>query len=424
MFKNLFVKLTLACLIILGAWGVQRIIMNDSDNSLINQSAIEQIVSDQANTAKRIQANSEQKTPNASIVGSEPLPTTVERIDALKQAKSLLSKGQVQTAIALIEQNQVALSSEQLEELKNDFFSYINTLKGLDKLKLAERDLIIFSRYFDELAVWDQLAEVSAKLNNTKGEFAALSRAAELENQADVLQNKINRLEFLAGTIKENLSTQNDVLGIRMLYQDLANQHPNSTRFSFELAQAHIAVGDMLAAEQLLEPLKYDLEFGNLAIQQLEQINKQRQSNTTAVKKPEQTPSEFAATDLVVPLTRRGNSFLVDTSVNGRQVRMLLDTGASITSLSSQQIQRLGLEPTGQSVRLSTANGIRNAPLYRIKKIRLGRLTIEDLVIAEIEFSSNSPIQGLLGTDLLNRVNQRYSYLIDNNANALIFRRK
>jgi len=402
MFKNLFVKFTLACLIILGAWGVQRIIMNDSVRQSTDQNISDQELNNAASNSTINQSKPE--TANSSNVNSAQ--ETELPIDALKQAKNLLSKGQVQTAIALIKQNQVALSSEQLEELKNHFFGYINILKGLDKLKLAERDLVSFSRYFDELAVWDQLAEVSAKLNNTKGEFAALSRAAELENRTDVLQNKISRLEFLAGTIKENLKDKNDVLGIRMLYQDLVNQHPNSTRFSFELAQAHIAVGDMLAAEQLLVPLKYDLEFGNLAIQQLDQINQQRLSS------------------LVVPLTRRGNSFLVDTSVNGRQVKMLLDTGASITSLSSEQIQRLGLPPTGQSVRLSTANGIRNAPLYRIKKIRLGRLTIEDLIIAEIEFNPNSPIQGLLGTDLLNRANNRYSYLIDNNANALIFRRK
>lgn len=419
MFKNLFVKFTLACLIILGAWGVQRIIMNDSVRQSTDQNISDQELNNAASNSTINQSKPE--TANSSNVNSAQ--ETELPIDALKQAKNLLSKGQVQTAIALIKQNQVALSSEQLEELKNHFFGYINILKGLDKLKLAERDLVSFSRYFDELAVWDQLAEVSAKLNNTKGEFAALSRAAELENRTDVLQNKISRLEFLAGTIKENLKVKNDVLGIRMLYQGLVNQHPNSTRFSFELAQAHIAVGDMLAAEQLLVPLKYDLEFGNLAIQQLDQINQQRLSSGTD-NKPEQAPSEFAPTDLVVPLTRRGNSFLVDTSVNGRQVKMLLDTGASITSLSSEQIQRLGLPPTGQSVRLSTANGIRNAPLYRIKKIRLGRLTIEDLIIAEIEFDPNSPIQGLLGTDLLNRANNRYSYLIDNNANALIFRRK
>jgi len=46
------------------------------------------------------------------------------------------------------------------------------------------------------------------------------------------------------------------------------------------------------------------------------------------------------------------------------------------------------------------------------------------MVIAEIEFSSNSPFQGLLGTDLLNQLDTNYSYIIDNQKNALIFRAK
>ncbi len=103
---------------------------------------------------------------------------------------------------------------------------------------------------------------------------------------------------------------------------------------------------------------------------------------------------------------------------------MLLDTGASITALSLDAIQRLGLEPTGRYIQLSTANGLRTAQLYSANNIRIGRLKKRHLIVAEVDMPSSSGVQGLLGTDLLNSIDQRYSYLIDNQKNALIFRRR
>jgi len=412
MSKSLSVKIVLCSLVVTGTWGVHKILSSDQRNSQISSqpiSARQQTVTEKGPSAQRQLATNTTSSKN--------------EFDAFKQAKNLLSKGQTQTALSLINQYQIALSSQQLDELKAVFFRYISTLKSLEKFNLAERDLIIFSQYFDELVVWDELVKISASLNKPEQEFHALTRAAALESQPDILQTKISRLEVLASSIKKGLNSQNDLLGIRMLYQDLLNQHPSSTRFAYELALAQLNIGDNKAAKQLLLPLQYDLEFGGLVASHLAKIDdlKRQQTTPEVIKK---NKAEFAASDLVVPLSRRGNSFLVDTSINGRRVNMLLDTGASITSLSSQQIQRLGLAPTGRSIRLSTANGERNAALYRAEKIRLGRLTVEGLVVAEIEFDSNSPIQGLLGTDLLNRVNHRYNYLIDNNANALIFRPK
>jgi len=45
-------------------------------------------------------------------------------------------------------------------------------------------------------------------------------------------------------------------------------------------------------------------------------------------------------------------------------------------------------------------------------------------VVAEIDLGRDGEFEGLLGTDLLNRVNKDYAYLIDNQKNELIFRRR
>ena len=97
------------------------------------------------------------------------------------------------------------------------------------------------------------------------------------------------------------------------------------------------------------------------------------------------------------------------------------DTGASITSLSQSTIDRLGLEPSGRAIQLSTANGTRRSELFQTERIRLGRLSVNNLLVASIDLGNNSRIDGLLGTDLLNQIDSRYSYVIDNQRNALIF---
>ena len=114
----------------------------------------------------------------------------------------------------------------------------------------------------------------------------------------------------------------------------------------------------------------------------------------------------------------------MNSTIENTSARLLLDTGASITSLSSNLVRRLKLVPTGRSIRLGTANGIANARLYRIEQLRFGSVVLQDMVVAEIDLGNNRGFQGLLGTDALNQLKPQYSYVIDNHASALIFRKR
>ena len=103
---------------------------------------------------------------------------------------------------------------------------------------------------------------------------------------------------------------------------------------------------------------------------------------------------------------------------------LLLDTGASITALSRELIDRLNLQPLNRQIRLNTANGSTLAELYQVERLQLGRLVLSDIVIADIDMGSTSNFQGLLGTDTLNKLRNDYDYVIDNGQKALIFKPK
>ena len=80
---------------------------------------------------------------------------------------------------------------------------------------------------------------------------------------------------------------------------------------------------------------------------------------------------------VVVTADRRGH-FLVEPIVDGRRVRMLVDTGASAVALSYEDAVSVGIEvaPNDFTVRVNTANGVTQAAPIRIAEIQIGDITV------------------------------------------------
>lgn len=104
---------------------------------------------------------------------------------------------------------------------------------------------------------------------------------------------------------------------------------------------------------------------------------------------------------LAVSADSRGHFFL-DGQVNRAGVRFLVDTGASLVSLSRRDAQRAGLDyRTGRSVRTQTANGAALVWLVRIDELRIGALVLRGVEAAVHE--RDLPF-ALLGMSALNRM--------------------
>lgn len=102
-----------------------------------------------------------------------------------------------------------------------------------------------------------------------------------------------------------------------------------------------------------------------------------------------------------------GGHFLTAADVNGISMKFVVDTGASLVTISSGDAKRAGINYlAGQKVLLQTANG--TAPAYRVKldTVRLGdiALTNVDGVVVEGNVMGE---HGLLGLSFLNRVNMQ-----------------
>ena len=75
--------------------------------------------------------------------------------------------------------------------------------------------------------------------------------------------------------------------------------------------------------------------------------------------------------ELRIPLSDDGH-FWVDAKLNGHETRFLVDSGASITTVSSRTAQAAGLRTDMRVARVETANGIVRMRRARAERFQLG----------------------------------------------------
>ena len=91
--------------------------------------------------------------------------------------------------------------------------------------------------------------------------------------------------------------------------------------------------------------------------------------------------------------------FSVDAKVNGEDVEFLVDSGATITTVSGETAERVGLEPQGMlPVVVSTANGTARAWRSRADSLRVGGIQRENFAM---HISGPRSDMNLLGMNFL-----------------------
>jgi aspartyl protease family protein len=104
---------------------------------------------------------------------------------------------------------------------------------------------------------------------------------------------------------------------------------------------------------------------------------------------------------IVYAANERGHVIL-NAAVNGAPIRMLVDTGASLVTLSPEDARAAGIAP-GELVyrgRVNTANGVARMAPVTLREVRIDQLSIYDVPAAVMENLTGS----LLGMSFLSRL--------------------
>jgi aspartyl protease family protein len=104
---------------------------------------------------------------------------------------------------------------------------------------------------------------------------------------------------------------------------------------------------------------------------------------------------------IVYTANERGH-IVLDAAVNGAPVRMLVDTGASLVTLTPEDARAAGINPASLAFNghVQTANGAARMAPVTLREIRIGQLSMYDVPASVLEHLNVS----LLGMSLLSRL--------------------
>ena len=318
---------------------------------------------------------------NTSV--KQPLSPLTELLTAERDAEAIewfisfeRNHGDVASARNLI--NQQAKKREQQNDL----------LGAADLLSLLIEEL---PHGFDErialAAIYQRQQQFYRALRMLFDTFPIATTSDELSQLDQVIEQVVKATDSAIAA--------EDITAKIKLYEFLIQHRASYTQYYIELARWLVEGAYLDAAIEQLNIVQYDPFVGNVAQQMLIEIEAQR----------------LKLLEVPVRLTRKGSHFLVDAALNHSDVRLLIDTGASLTVLDITAAQQLGLNDSDviQRMQMNTANGVTEALLYRIDSMALGVFAVSPIDIAVVEELEISGASGLLGMNFL----EHFEFRID-----------
>lgn len=100
-----------------------------------------------------------------------------------------------------------------------------------------------------------------------------------------------------------------------------------------------------------------------------------------------------------------GGTISATIKINGVTGHFIVDTGASMVTMTSAFAEKAHVDPGSQTIMINTANGVSDAMLSSVGSIQLGRATARDVPAAILKQAVAPGIDGLLGMSFLARFN-------------------
>ena len=251
------------------------------------------------------------------------------------------------------------------------------------------------------------LADIYHRQKDFRASVDQLFEAVGYAYRPDVLEQLTKRLRTVVTDHVNALAQSGDHSGLLELYQHLTQVEPSYAPHFIGLASAQLALNDTNNARRSLMLVVHDPDVGSRAqalLAQLQQAGPEEQ-HEAAVAVVETTG---------VPLIRRGDHFLVDARINNaKPVRLLIDTGASMTILTPAALDRSGIRysKTGVQHVFNTANGQVTASVYRLDSLSVDDWQVSNLEIGVLDLAGSPSIDGLLGMNFL----KHFQFFIDQN---------
>lgn len=261
--------------------------------------------------------------------------------------------------------------------------------------------------FYDDIPVLIQLAEFQENQGQPEAAantlLLAKTYALEVDQQLAVQQAR-DRLTRRTDNRLEDEGRWIELLGY---YDFLASIDFTTARFELRRVQLYRRLGEHARAVRLLSRLQAADDGRD---PQLTASIENYLNETSVLERVEENPVEVFPSE--VPLEKYGSGFLVNVMFNERDsLRLLLDTGASITALTHDSFRKLyrpDLSLLGTQL-FKTASGYTRGDIYSAQSISLGDERIDGTTLAVLDRLEMGDVDGLLGMNVL----RHYRFEID-----------
>lgn len=222
-------------------------------------------------------------------------------------------------------------------------------------------------------------------------------------------------LERLSATIHaqvhayaQRLFDRHEYEQAKQLYESVSQLEPEYAAYFYHLGKALLGLEEYGRAQAALSLIAYDPQYGRRAQELLGSVAQQLASMNVQ--------------ETQIPLLRTGDHFIVEASINRQHtLRLLIDTGASMTMINSSVLQALGIaySATQQLQWFNTAGGKVKAPVVQLASMALLDKEVGPLEVVALELEDFSHADGLLGMNYLTN----FVFFIDQENNVLRLQR-
>lgn len=249
--------------------------------------------------------------------------------------------------------------------------------------------------FYDDISVLLTLAEFQEQQGEPEASASTLLMARTYALTAGEQRVIKQALDKLTQNTDQRLAAEERWIELLGFYEFLAAIDFTTSQSELRRAMLYSAMGEQKRARDLVATL---LEIDDGSKPQWTAILERHLNEIT----PETTPSVELSN--AIPLERRGDGYLVKVTLNDRaELKLLVDTGASMTALTRNSFRRLHRPDFSLlGTRLfNTANGYTRGDVYRAAALTLGQERMEEINIAVLDFRTMDDIDGLLGMNVL-----------------------
>jgi len=341
-------------------------------------------------------------------------PASASAVSGLEAIKRLLSERAYNDAMILY-QEQVQQNEQTATQLKRVIFDELKVLSetrnNTDFSELTESYLSI---YYDDVDILLLLAD----FNQANGSYLEVVDVYLLAktyaySEAD-LKNVLTRFDRFVEEIDASYTNQKNWLALMNLYAHINSSGLMTSPYQYRQALAHLRSGDEYFAVEQFNLLLNDSLMGESAASALNSLSSDAEAPAIISSFEREEESESIA------LQKLGNQYSVSLTGNHQQsVKLLIDTGASMTTLSSASFDSINANGDAQELErrvFRTAGGVVMGTVYSVPELSLGPYLLRNTLIAVLDFDTDREIDGLLGMNILGQ----FRFQIDQDNNQLL----